>query len=298
MAGRGNLGWIEWCLVLQETFPVVAAREHVEPSVPQPIATLARMADLELLLRFWRALDSEFETVEPTWWGGVVADSRFPDIWDVNYARVETDDDALSFAEVESSLLPVMDRIGARHVHMVVFHPEQLTALLSEASSRGDRLSWDTLMELRGEAPHAPNPIDVEEIDPHDPSFWPAYRGSLGEFRITEQDAISQLIDIERDVLIPAGKRWYAVQEAGRVQALGSLMGMEGVGYVDHIVTFPEARRRGYAGAIVRRIAAEALHSDLDHLYLLAEPGAEAVALYERVGFEAIGHIASTLRPR
>jgi GNAT superfamily N-acetyltransferase len=254
------------------------------------------MADLEPLLRFWRALDSAFETVEPSWWGGVVADSRFPDIWDVNYARVETDDDTLSLAEVESSLLPVMDRTGARHTHMVVFHPEQLTALLSEVSTRGDRLSWDTAMELRGEAPDTPSGIHVEEVDPHDPSFWPAYRESLGEFRITEEDAIGQLADIERDVLIPAGKRWFSVREARRPRALGSLIGMEGVGYVDHIVTFPEARRRGYAGAVVRRIAEEARRSGLDHLYLLAEPGAEAVTLYERLGFEAIGHIASTLR--
>jgi ribosomal protein S18 acetylase RimI-like enzyme len=256
------------------------------------------VADLEPLLRFWRALDSAFESVEPTWWGGVVADSRFPGIWDVNYARVETDDAALSLGEVESSLLPVMDRIGARHTHMVVFHPEQLTALLSEASTRGDRLSWDTAMELRGQAPDAPSAIDVDEVDPRDPSFGPAYRGSLGEFQITEEDAIRQLEDIERDVLIPAGKRWFAVREAGRPRALGSLIGMEGVGYVDHVVTFPEARRRGYAGAVVRRIAEEARRSDLDHLYLLAEPGAEAVALYERLGFEAIGQMASTLRPR
>lgn len=255
------------------------------------------MAELEPLLRFWRALDSAFETVEPSWWGGVVADSRFPDIWDVNYARVETDDAALSVAEVDSSLLPVMDRIGARHVHMVVFHPERLTAFLSEASTRGDRLSWDTVMELRGRAPDEPGGVDVDEIDPHDPIFWPAYRGSLAEFRITEHEAIRQLVDIEREVLIPAGKRWFAVREARRARALGSLMGMEGVGYVDHIVTFPEARRRGYAGAVVRRIAEEARRSDLDHLYLLVEPGAEAVALYERLGFESIGHIASTLRP-
>jgi ribosomal protein S18 acetylase RimI-like enzyme len=255
------------------------------------------VADLEPLLRFWRALDSAFETVEPAWWGGVVADSRFPRIWDANYARVETHDAVLSLAEVESSLLPVMDRTGARHGHMVVFHPEQLTALLSEASTRGDRVSWDTAMKLRGKAPDDTGVVDVEKIDPHDPSFWPAYRASLGEFRITEEDAIGQLEDIERDVLIPAGKRWFAVREAGRPRALGSLIGMEGVGYIDHVVTFPEARRRGYAGALVRRIVEEARRSDLDHLYLLTEVGAEAASLYERLGFEAIGHIASTLRP-
>jgi GNAT superfamily N-acetyltransferase len=180
---------------------------------------------------------------------------------------------------------------------MVVFHPEQLTALLSEASTRGDRLSWDTAMELRGPAPEAPSPIDVKEVVPLDAGFWLAYRGSLGEFQITEKDAIRQLVDIEREVLIPAGKRWFAVLEDGRPRALGSMIGMEGVGYVDHVVTFPEARRRGFGGAIVHRIALEARRSGLDHLYLLTEPGSEAVSLYKRVGFEAIGHIASTLRP-
>jgi predicted GNAT family acetyltransferase len=61
--------------------------------------------------------------------------------------------------------------------------------------------------------------------------------------------------------------------------------------------TLPEARRRGYAGAIVRRIALEASGSGLGHPYLLAEHGTEAVSFYERLGFEAIGNIASTLRP-
>jgi len=255
------------------------------------------VADLEPLLRFWRALDAGFEGVEPAWWGGVVTDSRFPGVWDVNYARVETDDPDLSLAEVESLLLPLLDRSGARHVHMVLFHPEQLTTVLSEASTRGDRLSWDTAMELRGRTPDPPSGVDVEEVDPIDPQFWPAYRGSLREFQVTEEDAVRQLVDIERDVLIPAGKRWFAVREAGRPRALGSLIGMEGVGFIDHVVTFPEARRRGYAGAVVRRIAEEARRSDLDHLYLLVEPGAEAASLYERLGFEAIGHIANTLRP-
>jgi len=255
------------------------------------------VADLEPLLRFWRALDAVFETVEPAWWGGVVADSRFPGIWDVNYARVETDDSSLTLAEVESSLLPLLDRSGARHAHMVLFHPEQLTTILSEASTQGDRLSWDTAMELRGRTPDVPSGVDVEETGPLDPAFWPAYRESLRQFQVTEEDAVRQLMDIERDVLIPAGKRWFSVRQGGRLLALGSLIGLEGAGFVDHVVTFPEARRRGFAGAVVRRIVQEARRSDLDHLYLLAERGAEAVSIYERLGFEAIAHIASTLRP-
>jgi GNAT superfamily N-acetyltransferase len=59
----------------------------------------------------------------------------------------------------------------------------------------------------------------------------------------------------------------------------------------------PRGPPQGYAGAIVRRIALEARGSGLGYPYLLAEHGAEAVSFYERLGFEAIGNIPSTLRP-
>jgi hypothetical protein len=41
------------------------------------------------VVRFWRSLDLCFGRVEPTWWGAVVTDARFPAVWDVNYARVD-----------------------------------------------------------------------------------------------------------------------------------------------------------------------------------------------------------------
>src|SRR5919109_3213404 len=48
-------------------------------------------ADLDTLLRYWRAYDALFAQVEPTWWGAVVRNSRFPALHEVNYARVETE---------------------------------------------------------------------------------------------------------------------------------------------------------------------------------------------------------------
>src|SRR2546425_1106997 len=135
------------------------------------------MSDLEPFIRFWRALDGAFERVEPTWWGAVVTDRRYPLIWDVNYARVESDDPALTLAEVE------------------------------------------------------------------------------------------------RYVLLPFGKRWFGVREGDTLVALGSLISHDGVGYIDHVVTFPQARRRGYASAIVARIVREARGSGAQRVCLLAESG-------------------------
>ena len=62
----------------------------------------------EHVLRFWRSLDAMFGRVEPTRWGAVVTDRRYPAVWDANYARVDTDSAGLTLAEVEASLLPAL----------------------------------------------------------------------------------------------------------------------------------------------------------------------------------------------
>jgi len=258
------------------------------------------VANLEPLLRFWRALDGRFESVEPTWWGAVVTDSRYPTIWDANYARVEATDASLTLAEVQSHLLPAIERSGATRMHVVMFHPESQRGLLAEAGTRGDRITWDLLMEERAatrKADHGPPP-QVEEIERFDSAFWDRFRESLREFDITEEDAKDAMVLMEREIMLPAGKRWFAVREGRRRVAFGTLLVLEEVGYVDGVVTFPAARRRGYAAAIMRRIAEEARAAGARHLYLLAEPDGGARGLYERLGFAGVATLASTLGPR
>lgn len=258
------------------------------------------MVDLEPLLRFWRALDGRFESVESTWWGAVVTDSRYPTIWDANYARVETTDASLTLAEVESRLLPAIERSGATRRHVVMFRPEEQAGLLAEAGTRGDRITWDLVMDKRGvprKTDREPDP-PVEEIERFDWAFWDRFRESLHEFDITEEDAKGAMVLMEREIMLPAGKRWFAVRERRRRMAFGTLLVLEGVGYVDGVVTFPPARRRGYATAIMRRIVEEARAAGARHLYLLAEPDGGARGLYERLGFAGVTTLASTLGPR
>ncbi|MBI2238004.1 MAG: GNAT family N-acetyltransferase [Actinobacteria bacterium] len=258
---------------------------------------MAHLEPLEHLLRFWRALDDLFEAVEPAWWGAVVSDARFPSIWDVNYARVETGVPDLTLAEVEGTLRPALARTGARNVHLVLFHPGELTGLLSDAGMRGDRLTWDTVMEYRGNGSPPDGGVAVEEPLRFDTAFWARHRESLREFDIHDEATMDQLVTLEREVMIPAGKRWFTVSEGREVVAYGSLLLLEGIGYVDHVVTFPAARRKGYASAVVSRIAAESAGAGAERLYLLAEPRGGATGLYERLGFAEVGKLASTLRP-
>ena len=73
---------------------------------------------------------------------------------------------------------------------------------------------------------------------------------------------------------------------------------LERTAFVDHVVTFPEARRRGHAGALTRRLVSEAAAMGAERTYLLAEPEGDAVRVYDRIGFERVTHLASWLAPR
>ncbi len=254
-------------------------------------------------LPFWRALDARLEGVEPTPWGAVVTDRRFPLVWDANYARVETAEPP-GLAEVEAALRPALARAGARHRHVVLHRPDEQAQLLAELSARGDRLSWDVVMEHhgggqdgpRGESAAPPAPgAAIVEVEP-DRRFWETFRASLAAFGVTGPDALDQLVALERKVLLPV-KRWFGVRVGGEVASLAALVGLAGAGYIDHVVTFPAHRRRGYAGALVAHLVAEARAAGCDPIFLLAEEGAPAVRLYERLGFRAVGRIGSTLAP-
>jgi ribosomal protein S18 acetylase RimI-like enzyme len=251
--------------------------------------------DLEPLLDFWRAQDDLFDRVDPAWWGAVVSDPRYPRIQEPNYARVETRH-AVRLGEVEALLGPAMQRSGSGRSHVVAFHPDRQTDLLVEASTRGERIVWDLVMEHRGARPDGDG--RVHEILAPDDGFWAIHRESLRWFDVAEPDALDQLQAIERDVLLPAGRRWFAASDADGVVALAALLVLRGVGYLDHVVTFPRGRRRGFATALTRRAVAEATAAGATRTYLLAEPEGTAARMYEAIGFRPLTQIASWIAER
>lgn len=246
--------------------------------------------DLEPLLRYWRAQDALFDHVELAWWGAVVSDPRYRRIQESNYARVETRE-PVGLDEIEDLLLPAMERSGCGRSHVVIFHPEEQTDLVVRASTRGERIAWDLVME------HGGGDLDgdarAREAHELDARFWAAHRESMRWFDITEGEVLDELEAIEREVLVPAGRRWFLVTGSEGIEALAALLVLEGVGYLDHVVTFPPARRRGLASALTRRAVAAAGAAGAERTYLLAEPGGVAVGLYRGLGFAPITQIAS-----
>lgn len=246
--------------------------------------------DLEPLLRYWRAQDEAFDRVEPAWWGAVVSDPRFPRVQEPNYARVETRQ-RVGLGEVEGMLLPAMRRSRSGRAHVVVFHPEDQTDLVVEASTRGERIDWDLVMAHRGTS--GDGDPRVREVRRLDERFWSAHRASLRWFDVREDDVLDQLQAMERDVLVPAGRRWFVAYDGGEVVAMAALLVLERVGFLDNVVTFPPARRRGLASALTRHAVAEATAAGAERTYLLAEPDGAAARIYAGIGFEPVTQIAS-----
>lgn len=254
------------------------------------------MASLEPFLRFWRALDGLFDAEDRTGWGAVVSDARYPAVQEANYARVETTR-PVGLDEIETALLPRISGAGCRREHVVVFVPEAQTDLLVEASTRGDRIVWDLVMANTGPAEaRAGDP--VEEVEDLGARFWAGHRASLGLFDVSDEAMLDQLAAIEREVLIPAGRRWFVIPGADRAPvAFSALLVLEGIAFIDHVVTLPEARRHGHATALTRRMLAEARAAGAEATYLLAEPRGTAAGLYGRLGFERVTQIASWIAP-
>lgn len=254
------------------------------------------MAPLLPLLRLFRSLDERLERMEVTPWGNVATDSRFPQVFAANSAAIGGAVPDVTLGDVEAVLLPALERSGSTHVCVWLFAPDVTVGLVDELRGRGHEPSWDTVMvhEAPGllAAPHHP----VLEIGEETPGFRYSHREAFRLFGITDP-VIDELLDWQRQVLIPYGKRWFAVFEDGEIASLGGLTVHREAAYLDDVVTFPPHRGRGMAGAVVSRMVDEAARAGATWVYLLADDP-RAIGVYERAGFVSAGSVATFLRPR
>jgi N-acetylglutamate synthase-like GNAT family acetyltransferase len=247
--------------------------------------------------RYFTATDERLRNVEPTWWGAVVTDERFPDVYDLNYARVSTSSPDLSLDDVVQELEPALRRTRSRHVQIVVLATDGAPRLVEQATAAGLRLSSDTVMELRRPTPppeHGGDLPPVEEADPGAPEFADLLRRAYAEFEVTQEHVVEQLLRWNREVLAPSGRRYFVVRVEGEVAGTGAFHLAGGVAYVDDIVTFSEYRRRGVASAIVRRLIREAGEVDTESTFLLADQ-LGPMRLYRSLGFEETGRVHGLL---
>jgi GNAT superfamily N-acetyltransferase len=243
--------------------------------------------------RLFSAVDAALDRVQPMPWGAIVTDPRFPLIHDTNYARVDRGD-GLSLDDVREALVPALHAAGVKTLHVATFDPIGSKRLLDDLEADGAKFTYDTVMRFAGPEPELRARFQVEELDPGSPGFWDEQAVLLPEMGV-ESDALEQYLDWQRAVMVPLGKRWFGVREHRRLLGFGALIVHADVGYVDDVVTAPEARRRGVASAVVTRIVGEARRS-ADEVYLLADEP-DPIRLYGRLGFVEDGLAVGAVQP-
>ncbi|MDP9342747.1 MAG: GNAT family N-acetyltransferase [Actinomycetota bacterium] len=246
------------------------------------------------LVELLRFLDDLHERVERTWWGAVVTDSRFPLLWEANYAAVDTPAADLSLAEVREVLHSAVREAGASHEHVWIMQPHATACLLGDLAEEGRPVHWDDLLRHGPRAPVEPPAYPVEEAGDLDVAFWGRQRSALREFGITEPAVVEQVLRRQREVVAPAGKRWFTAREEDQVAGMGSMVVHGRTAYVDDVVTFPAFRRRGVARSVVAAMLGAARAAGAEETFLFADqPG--PVRLYEGLGFEVAERVATSL---
>ncbi len=244
--------------------------------------------------RFWQELDDRVCDVRATWWGAVVTHPEYPSIWDANYARIDTNAEDLTVEEVERTLLPALSAVGASVEHTVHFRPNATRNVLTALSQRGHRLSWDIVMAL-ARPPDGATDASVEPLPAGD-ELWGRVDDAMRMVGVEPGPVAAQVGSLERALTTAGTKRWFGIRDgSGTIVSLAALLLLAGVGYVDNVATFPDARGRGYASAVTTAIVREARDAGADAVILLADPDAGSVVrMYERLGFEDIGRLAAT----
>jgi ribosomal protein S18 acetylase RimI-like enzyme len=249
--------------------------------------------------RFWGAAvclqPSSFRTA----WGYVAVDPRFPDVGDANNATVLTADPELSLETIRVDLVPALRWAGAGTEHIEFWDLSLEYPAFVEARAIGMVDRADVVM-VAEEGADRPAGLDVEVVAIREPDeeFWPWYRSSLGEFGSTlSRRVLDQLTARVREVFLPTGMQWFVGLVGGERAGYTSLISLEGVGYLDNVVTMPGFRRRGVASETVAA-AVRASHSAGNLCtFLLAEEGGRPQALYERLGFTVRSRIETLKRP-
>src|SRR5262249_5310031 len=142
------------------------------------------------LERYFAAADDALRGTRRTWWGAVVTDDRFPDLYDLNHAKVVGPAPALTLGEVVAELEPSLRPAGSRHLQVVLRRPDAAPGLVQEAAAAGLRSSEDSVMEFRGGTPAEDDPR-IERADPG-PELWEVLDRSYREFDVTQPQVSEQ----------------------------------------------------------------------------------------------------------
>lgn len=233
-------------------------------------------------------------------WGVVTADADHPLIHDANNACILEADPALTPEAIRAALHPLLEDARVAFEHLEFWEASDRIPALRELRLGAAAHPTDLVMVYEGprRGPGIPPGVEVQGVRDPDASFWPWYRAAFREFddELTEPE-LDQLTDRAQGIFLPAGLRWFVGTIDGERAGYTSVLALDGVAYLDNVVTLPRFRRRGVASATVAAAVRTALAEGNELAFLLAEQGAPPARLYERLGFRTRAQVETFHRP-
>ena len=242
----------------------------------RPLATV-----LDFQRRTVELVADELVEIEGGW---VARTPSLPDVWSVNCVRVNTPID-------HRLAISVCRRNGLERFDQLYVDDEPSGARLAQAT-RAE--GWDVDVEvhsvLAGEADVRVSTEIVVESGPQETL-------ALMERWIEEDETLNLTPDQVRQVLESTHLTWEARRarrlgvrgEDGELVAMTNLFSDGRVAQIEDVYTAPEARRRGFARALVTR--ARDLATDAGHelTFIVADDNDWPKELYASLGFQAVG---------
>lgn len=217
--------------------------------------------------------------------GALVCRTRtLPEVWTLNQVRVTGPAEPQAVAELAERH---QADLGFRHV--VIEDPA--TGAAAEALLGGEdgwRVEHDVVMRLGDRRPRATTGIDIVELSVAEMmelmSCW-----FLQQHPEATADTSAQLSEYQRREHEAFDEQIYGVRDAdGNALALTKLRMVGPVAWVEDVFTRPEARRRGYARALVTRAIVDALDRRPELAFLEADADDWPEHLYGELGFEPL----------
>jgi ribosomal protein S18 acetylase RimI-like enzyme len=251
--------------------------------------TTTRSAELERVLRFLRRsaelMAEELVLIDV---GVVLSTPTLPTWWHVNHVRIRQPvefEQALALADEHLSALPF------RHI---VIEDDATGARLEQLfRAAGWKLERDLLMVVSGDLDRSPDPIAV--IEPDEEQVVAAVR----RWHLEEKPDASarELSQLERYARLEAHSlhehQLGVESEDGKLAAITKLRWEGPIAQVEDVYTVPEARRRGYARALVSAALELAQERGQELTFIVADDEGWPKHLYRRMGFEPVGRMRS-----
>lgn len=229
-------------------------------------------------------------SVVPFGWGTALLNSDYPKVYDMNYLRADGD---LTDATAEA-LIAEADRVldGYEHREMEIVDEVAAERLRPGFEAAGWSMFRALFMVLRRDPDRTSEPGLGEQVE------WAELRPTVleqvrAEPFATSEEVVVQLTD-RRDVLSKATNlRHFGARADGRIVSYCDLYSDGVVAQIEEVSTLEAYRNRGLARAVVEAAVATALVEGHEMVFLVADEDDWPKSLYARLGFDAVGTIAS-----